>query len=114
MDIFLLVIGSMLAAIGLVQIIGWLVCRGQGKSEESSFFQVTRLHRELAKLEDQLRYEVLLAHWNTSYRQGILVLVDDGLCKDAKKMCRQMAGGLPGAIICTPEEVARLVSHDVT
>jgi hypothetical protein len=108
MDIFLWVTGSMLAAVGLVQIIGWLVCRGGGAGAES--YHVVRLHKNPEKLKEQLRHEVLLAHWDISYRKGPLVLVNAGLDEEGQILCEEMSRDIPETLICTPEELALLMT----
>ena len=98
----------MLAAIGLVQIIGWVICGPQGYEKNRTTYKITLLDHDPERLEEQLRYEVLLNHWNTSCRPLTAVFVDGGLGEEARAVFESLSSDLEGAIICTPDELPDL------
>lgn len=109
MNLMLWVAGAMLAAVGLVQIVAWIVCRPQGPDQIETVYKVVLLRHDFAALEDQLRYELLLIHWNAPPRPELLVLVDDGLGDAERDLCRRMLCDFQTALLCAPDELADLL-----
>jgi len=102
----------LLASIGAVQALSWIVCtigRPDGDSSGGRAYQVIPLAREAGQLEQQLRWELHLIRWSSTTRPGQLILLDTGLDEEAREVCRNILAGIDGIIICRPEEVAGLL-----
>ena len=115
MYIFFWVFICLLASIGAVQALSWIVCmigRPHGGISESRTYQVIPLAREPGLLEHQLRRELHLMRWSSSVRPGQLLLLDTGLDEEAREICRNMLIGMEGVTICHPEEVAGLICRE--
>ena len=105
----------LLASIGAVQALSWLVCavgHPPGQAGLSSAYQVIPLARDPGQLEQQLRYEIHLMRWSAGGHRGQLMLLDPGLNQEAQEVCRNMLTGMDGVIICRPEEVAGLICRE--
>jgi len=115
MYIALWILLCLLASIGAVQALGWIICaivRPPGQAGLSRACQVIPLAREPGLLEQQLRYEIHLMRWTSTTRPGRLILLDTGLGQEAREVCRNMLIGMEGVIICQPEEVAWLICRE--
>ena len=115
MYISLWIILCLLASIGVVQALSWLICtigRPPGQAGLGIACQVIPLAREPGLLEQQLRYEMHLLRWASHSRPGQLILLDTGLGREAKEVCRNMLKGMDWVIICRPEEVAGLICRE--
>lgn len=104
MHVFLWILFCLLASIGVVQAIGWLVC-AMRRPVESNVCQVLELTRDKEALEAQLRYELFLMRWSTSWRPELVVLLDMGLDREGKEICARILDKAPGMMVCTPEEL---------
>jgi len=115
MYIALWILFCLLASIGAVQALGWIICimgRPPGHTGGYSTYQVIPLAREPGLLEQQLRYEIHLLRWASTPRPGPLILLDAGLGQEAREICRNMLSGMDGVIVCRPEEVAGLICRE--
>ena len=104
-----------LGSIGAVQVLSWLVCalgRPPGQAGLGVACQVIPLAREPGLLEQQLRYEIHLMRWASHSRPGRLILLDTGLGREAREVCRNLLAGMDGVIVCRPEEVAGLICRE--
>ena len=112
MYIALWILLCLLASIGAVQALSWLICilgRPPGQVGAGRAYQVIPLERDPGMLEQQLRYEIHLLRWSSTNRPGQLVLLDTGLGEEARKICWNMLAGMGMVIICRPEDIARLI-----
>ncbi|MCL2857491.1 MAG: hypothetical protein FWE19_07245 [Oscillospiraceae bacterium] len=112
MNIALWIFFCLLASIGAVQLLSWLICaaaRPPGQAGQSRACQIIQLARDPGLLEQQLRYEIHLMRWASTTHPGQLILLDTGLCREAREVCRNMLQGMEGVIICRPKEVAELI-----
>ena len=99
----------LLCSIGLVSGLGWVISGFLRPKHAGSALTVIPLSRDLEAIEHQLRYELHLLRWSSSCRCGMLVLVDTGLCDEAKAICQKLTQPLGGVIICTPDELSGLI-----
>ena len=105
----------LLASIGAVQALSWIACaigRPDANTSRSKAYQVIPLAREPGQLEQQLRYELHLMRWSSCVHPGQLLLLDTGLCQEAREICRNMLAGMEGVTICRPEEVGGLICRE--
>jgi len=115
MYITLWILLCLLASIGAVQALSWLVCalgRPPGQTGLCRACHVIPLTREPGLLEQQLRYEIHLLRWSSQGRPGQLILLDTGLGKEAQQVCANLLQGMHGVIICTPDELPGLVNWE--
>jgi len=109
MYIVLWILLCFFACVGVVQMLSWLLCRLGRPGQTSNTYQVIALEREPGPLEAQLRYEIHLLRWGTPSRADFLVLLDTGLCDEAKAICRNLLCGVSGAMVCRPEDLPGLI-----
>ena len=111
MHIVLWILLCFLASVGVVQALSWLICSLGRPKQAARSYQVIPLEREPGPLEDQLRYEIHLMRWGTTYRPDLLVLLDTGLDDEAQQVCRNLLCGVSGVMVCAPGELAGLICH---
>ena len=110
MYIALWILLCLLASIGAVQALSWIICTThRPPGYLGGAYQVITLAEEPGQLEQQLRYEIHLLRWASTARPGQLILLDTGLGKEAREICRNMLTGMDGVIVCRPEEVAGVI-----
>ena len=109
MHIVLWILLCLLASVGVVQALSWLICALGRPKQTGRAYQVIPLEREPGPLEEQLRYEIHLLRWGTACRPEPLVLLDTGLSDEARQVCRNLLGSGSGVVVCRPEELAELI-----
>lgn len=101
MNIVLTVGCFLLASIGVVQVLEWLIQWISRGTECPGAVQVVPLCADPEELEVQLRHQLLLLRW----RGGRVILLDTGLEEEAWEICGRLLGEAEGVDICTPEEL---------
>ncbi|MCL2579956.1 MAG: hypothetical protein FWE32_07975 [Oscillospiraceae bacterium] len=99
----------LLCSIGFVHGLSWLAGNFFRPKHAGSALTVIPLSRDPEAVEQQLRYEFHLLRWSNSARPEMLVLVDTGLCDEAKAICQKLTRPLGGVIVCTPDELPGLI-----
>lgn len=108
MNAIVIVSICLLASVGIVQALGWLIM-GLGRSPEwGGAMQVVPLRSDPEELEAQLRYELFLLRWSTNPRPAHLILLDTGLDEEGWSICRRLLAGVTGVGICSPDQLPEL------
>lgn len=113
MHIALWILFCLLASVGVVQVIGWLVCALR-RPVESYAFQLLELSNDNEELEEQLRYELFLMRWSASWRPELVLLLDTGLDQEGREICARLTDRAPGIVVCTPEELTGAIKRRAT
>ena len=109
MYIALWILLCLLASIGAVGALSWLICAlARLPGTEHRAYQVIPLEHEAGALESQLRYELHLLRWSSAPRLGPLVLLDTGITPEAREVLRNLLLNTQ-AIVCTPQELEGLL-----
>jgi len=107
MNAIIVVIICLLASVGIVQALSWLIM-GLAHNPEWSAIQVVPLRNDPDELEAQLRYELFMLRWSTSPRPQYLIFLDTGLDEEGQTICDRLLSGVGGVNICSPDELPKL------
>ncbi|MGI6402716.1 MAG: hypothetical protein ACOX0K_00540 [Oscillospiraceae bacterium] len=110
MNAIIVVIICLLASVGIVQALSWLIM-GLAHNPEWGTMQVVPLRNDPNELEAQLRYELFLLRWSTNPRPQHLILLDTGLDEEGQNICRRLLSGVGGINICSPDDLPKLTLH---
>lgn len=109
MNITAWILLCLFASIGLVQAVGWVLCRFARPKGHIPGFYIVPLSADTDDLEMQLRYELRLRRWS-GIPEPNLVLLDPGLDCEGRFICEQLIRDDCGVALCTPEELAREIA----
>ena len=109
MNAFVWVLVCFLASAGIVQAAWWVACYLRRPTQECGIYQIIQLQRDPEQLEAQLRYELFLLRWSAGWRPGVTILLDTGLEKEARDICRNILMGINGVVVCSPNQLLSLI-----
>ena len=107
MNSALWIVFCLLASMGVVQAVGWLLCTfTKPKKYSRRGYYVQSLPNGHAELESQLRYALQCYQWGGGFHGAYIMLVDNGLDEEGRQICEKLLRNTLGVFIVTPQELS--------
>lgn len=108
MNLLFLLILCALAAVGLVQCLGWFFTGRKPPKGLRRSYHIVPLYDDPALLESQLRHSMARLSWNGDGGEVVL-LVDMGLGEACRALCETLLREYPALVLCTAGQLADTV-----
>jgi len=100
---------SFFAAVGAVQVAGWISCHYLRPEDQMEGCQIIPLNIESETLEAQVRHCLRLRSWS-AIPEMLILLAHRELDDEGAAILDRLIGDSPGVILCYPWELEKLLT----